>query len=81
MVSQDCATISLYGKHRNNQLIWVCERTNYQDHPLWRLASQVVLLFGILAFTASDFDLSELKTIGLYLGGAGALEKVFGGKA
>ena len=51
------------------------------NHPVWKLATHLVLLFGILAFTASDFDASELKTIGMFLAGSGLAEKVFGGKS
>lgn len=43
-------------------------------HPVWKLAQQTSLIAAVLFVTASDFDLSELKTLAGYLGAAGGLE-------
>ena len=49
---------------------------NNQNHPIWSLARLIVYMGGlvtILAFTASDFDVTELKTIlTMFFVGAGA---------
>lgn len=46
------------------------------NHPIWSLARLVVYMTGlvtILLFTASDFDITELKTIlTMFFVGAGA---------
>ena len=61
--------------------VWASSTTgatdmNNQNHPIWSLARLVVYMAGlvtILAFTASDFDSTELKTIlTMFFIGAGA---------
>lgn len=44
-------------------------------HPAWKVAGNLIMLCVVLAFTASDFDASELQTLGLFLAGNGLLEK------
>ena len=52
-----------------------------QDHPIWRLASQVVLLTILLVLTASKFDAGELTTVLAFLGGSAGLDKLLQGRS